>query len=284
MLFNAALLLQGGAMRCVFTAGVLDAFMDNDIEFSDVYGISAGSKDAQYYPGKQRGYAFLGDLASVNDPNVFDMANLLQGKPVIDNDYYIKEIRDKLYPLDTKALLESPVKLHVGCTNVKTGKIEYFEKDDPCFTKALCASCALPVLQPMVEIRNEFYLDGGCAEPVPLYTAKKAGFDKIVIVETREKGFRENPNEDAFGFFYGMKYNSYPEFLDLLKNNKKIYNEIYDEIDKLEEEGKVIVIRPSKAPNIDRLERDKDKLKDLYQDGYNEGKKALMKFMDYFKD
>ena len=284
MEFKAALCLQGGAMRCVFTAGVLDAFIDNNIEFCDVYGISAATKDMQYYPTKQRGYAYKGDVEAALDNNVFNLANVMLGKPVINDDYYIKEIRDKKFPLDNELLQASKCKLHVGCTNIETCEIEYFEKDDPQFLESMKASCALPVLQPVVDIRGKKYLDGGCSEPVPYKSAMKDGFDKIVVVLTREKGFREDENDSKFNLFYRMKYMNYPKFIELLDKQNKLFNESYDELDQLEKEGKIIVIRPSYKTDVDRLEKNIEKLQKLYQDGYNEGLKALNKFVNYFND
>ena len=284
MLFNAALCLQGGAMRSVFLCGVLDAFMDNNIDFSDVYGISAGSKEMQYYPGHQRGVAMSANLAIAKDPKVFDMANLLMGNPVMDSYYYLEEIRNKKFPLDESALKESPIRLHIGTTNIRNCEIEYFTKDDPNFIDAMIASCAIPVLQPATNINGNEYLDGGCVEPIPYRQALKDGFNKIVVVQTREKGYRDREIASKFGLFLHMKYRDNPNFVKLLENNDKLSNEFYDEIDKLEEEGKIIVIRPSYNVDVDRLERDIDKLNKLYQDGYNEGIKALNKFIDYFKD
>ncbi len=282
MKFNSALCLQGGAMRGVFTAGVLDAFIDNDIEFSDVYGISSGSKAMQYYPSKQRGYSYKSDVDASKEERMFNMANLIKGLPVIDMNYYIEEIRNKKYPLDMNSVLESFIKLHIGCTNIETGKCEFFLKDDPNFLDALVASCSLPVLQPIVDIRGKKYLDGGISEPIPYKEAMKDGFEKIVIVSTRGKGYRGTENH-TFDFAFSMKYSMYPNLINELHNLNKLENEYYEEIEKLEARGKIIVIRPSYEPDVERLERDTNKLNRLYQDGYNEGIKAINEFINYFK-
>ncbi len=269
-------------MRGVFTAGVLDAFIDNDIEFSDVYGISSGSKAMQYYPSKQRGYSYKSDIEASKCENMFDMANLIKGLPVIDMDYYINEIRDKKFPLDYQSVLDSFTKLHIGCTNINTGLIEYFEKDDPNFLKALVASCSLPVLQPIVNINDNEYLDGGLSETIPFRSALKDGFEKIVVVATRQDKYRALENH-TFDFAYSMKYATYPNLLNLLRNMNKQENEYYEEMEQLERDNKIIVIRPSYVVDVDRLERDQEKLNRLYQDGYNQGKNAILKFIDYFK-
>ncbi len=282
MKFEAALCLQGGAMRGVFTAGVLDAFIDNDIEFSDVYGISSGSKAMQYYPSKQRGYSYKSDIETTKCDNMFNMGNLIMGLPVIDMDYYINEIRNKKYPLDYKSVLESYTKLHIGCTNINTGNIEYFEASDQNFLDALVASCSLPVLQPIVNIRGNEYLDGGVSETIPFKTAFNAGFNKVVSVSTRHKGYRAQENH-SFDFAYSMKYAKYPKLLELLQNMHKQENEYYEEMERLESEEKMVVIRPSYEVDVDRLERDQNKLKRLYEDGYNQGLAAITKFIDYFK-
>ena len=282
MKFDAALCLEGGAMRGVFSDGVLDAFIDNDICFSSVYGVSSGAKAMQYYPTRQRGYAYKGDLESSQTESMFNLANIMLGKPVIDFSYYINEIRNKKYPLDYASLTQSETNLYIGATNIETGLIEWFKKDDQSFLEALCASCSLPVLQPEVNIRGKLYLDGGCAEPIPYVSAQKDGHKKIVVIATREYGYRGEENH-AYDFAFDMKYSRYPNFLNLVKNMTKIENEYFTRLEELEACGEILVIRPSVKPDCDRLERDKEKLERLYLDGYNEGKKAILKFIDYFK-
>jgi len=284
MLIKGALCLQGGAMRSVFTDGVIDCLIDNNIDIENVFGISAASKDMMYYPMHQKRAAFECNLMTVKDPNTFNMANALLGKPVIDSNYFIQNIRNKFFPYDMDKIKNSKMNLFIGATNIETGEIEYFTKDDSDIDKTIEASCSLPVIQPIIEIRDNKYLDGGIAENIPFNTAIKRGFDKIVVVSTRERGFVDTNNmANIQETFYQMKYSSYPKLFNRLMNLANNYNKELEQMDELEKSGRIFVLRPSKDFGVERLERDTNKLEALYNDGYNTCQKNLEALLNYLK-
>lgn len=284
MIFDYILCLQGGAMRSVFTCGVLDAFLDNNILFKTIYGVSASSKDMFYYASSQRGVGYKANLECAKDPNTFNMANALMGKPVIDSNYYFKEIRDKKYPYNIDKIIENDIDLYIGCTNVDTLEEVFFKAPSDNLDKKIEASCSLPVIQPMVEIDGTNYLDGGIVENVPLSDALKQN-KKIIVVTTRESGYvaSESSSDGLINGFISMKYQEYPQLRDKLLNRNSDYINEFKTIASLEKDGKIFVIRPSKATNVDRLERDESKLHALYMDGYNTCIKQIESMFNYLK-
>lgn len=284
MKFNEALCLQGGAMRSVFTDGVLDCLIDNNIDILNVFGISAASKDMVYYPLHQKLFAYKANVSAMSDPNVYNMSNVLLGKSVFDREYFVTNIRDKEFPYNISDIVNSDFNLYIGATNINTGKIEYFDKNFSPLDDAITASCSVPVLFPTVKINNNEYLDGGICENIPFQEAIRRGFKKIIVVTTREKGYRDKINkEDPKDFFFKMKYRNYPKLLSLLENLETNYNNEMDLLDKLEEEGKVFVIRPTSTNSFDRFEQNLEKLSNLYNDGYNTCQRNIEKLFNYLK-
>lgn len=284
MTFDSILCLQGGAMRSVFTDGVLDALLDNNIMFKTIYGVSASSKDMFYYASNQKGVAYKANLECAKDPNIFNMANALMGKPVIDSVYYFKEIRDKKYPYHIEKIKENGIDLYIGCTNIDTMEEVYFKANGPDLDKKIEASCSLPVIQPVINIDGANYLDGGIIENVPLSDALKQN-KKIIVVTTRERDYvpTQSSEEGLVNGFINMRYADRPLLRDKLLNRNSDYVKEFEQISSLEASYKLFVIRPSKPTNVDRLERDETKLKVLYQDGYNTCIKQLENLFNYLK-
>lgn len=284
MIFDSILCLQGGAMRSVFTDGVLDALLDNNIMFKTIYGVSASSKDMFYYASNQKGVAYKANLECAKDPNTFNMANALIGKPVIDSTYYFKEIRDKKYPYHIEEIKKNGIDLYIGCTNIDTMEEVFFKAPSPDLDKKIEASCSLPVIQPVINIDGANYLDGGIIENVPLSDALKQN-KKIIVVTTRETDYvpTVSSEEGLVNGFINMKYADRAPLRDKLLNRNRDYVKEFEHISSLETSAKLFVIRPSKPTNVDRLERDETKLKALYQDGYNTCIKQLENLFNYLK-
>ena len=284
MVFDCNLCLQGGAMRSVFTDGVLDCLIDNNILFKNIYGISASSKDMFYYAAMDKESAYKANILCATDPNTFNMSNALLGKPVINTKYYIEEIRNKKYPYNLDKINELGINLYIGCTNIDSISIEYFKAPCDNLDLKIEASCSLPVIQPIIEIDNKRYLDGGIVENIPLSEALKNN-KKIIVVTTREKGFKsiESQTSAIENQFIKMTYQDNQALVNKLLNRNNDYDMELKNLDELESKNQVFVIRPSVAPNISRLERDTNKLKELYQDGYNTMLKNLEKLFSYLK-
>ncbi len=283
-MINAALAMEGGSLRCMFTAGVVDVFMENDIYFSYVSGVSAGALSGANYVSKQIGRTADVNLTYVNDKRYVGLDPLLKHRMVFNFDFLLEEIGGKLKPFDYEAFNNSEQRFSCVATNVKTGEPEFFEKGKCSeILTAVRASASLPLLSKMQDLNGEKYLDGGFTMPIPFEKCMNE-CGKTVVITTREKGFRKLPITPAMKTAYEAAYHNYPKLVDALVNRPRVYNAQMRELDKLEEEGKVFVIRPQSPITISRVEKDTEKLKALYEDGRRVGTEMLQSMKEYLNN
>ena len=263
-----ALVLEGGSMLGAYTSGVLDTFMKYNINFNSVYAISAGAKNSQYFISKQPGLAIKVDLKFMHKSKAISLQNLLFKGAFINRKYYDEYIMKEFAPLDMKTFNENKCLYYVGATNCLTGEIEYFEKSTSDIRDSVAASCSMPAIQKMCYINNTPYLDGCIAEGIPYKTALKDN-DFAIIVLNRPIGFRAKPLSKSLIAIHKNKYKHYPQMLEQLLSSNDRYNQMLDEIEKLEKEGKVLVIRPTSNLKVKRMEISKNKLIHLYNLGFS---------------
>ncbi|WP_097005920.1 patatin-like phospholipase family protein [Lacrimispora amygdalina] len=277
---EGALVLEGGSLRGVFTAGVLDVFMEQDIEMSYVNGVSAGSMSGMSYVSKQIGRTIKVDLDYVNDKRFLSFRNMVKKRSIFNFDFLFGELSNTLVPFDYETFYQSKQIFEVVATRCKTGKPEYFEKSK-CkdFIDAVKASSSIPVLSGMITVGGRKYLDGGCSMPVAYQRAIDLGYEKIVLVLTREQGYRKPPVDKWTKRGYERYFAPLPRFLEALKEVPDRYNRMQEEIDRLEKEGRIYVIRPDHHVTVQRTEQDKRKLEALYQ----EGRRLALDHMDSLK-
>ncbi|MDK2968216.1 patatin family protein [Lacrimispora sp.] len=277
---EGALVLEGGSLRGVFTAGVLDVFMEQDIEMSYVNGVSAGSMSGMSYVSKQIGRTIKVDLDYVNDKRFLSFRNMVKKRSIFNFDFLFGELSNTLVPFDYETFYQSKQIFEVVATRCKTGKPEYFEKSK-CkdFIDAVKASSSIPVLSGMITVGGRKYLDGGCSMPVAYQRAIDLGYKKIVLVLTREQGYRKPPVDKWTKRGYERYFAPLPRFLEALKEVPDRYNRMQEEIDRLEKEGRIYVIRPDHHVTVQRTEQDKRKLEALYQ----EGRRLALDHMDSLK-
>lgn len=269
-------------MRSVFTDGVLDCLMDHDIYFSDIYGISAASKDMVYYALKKKNEAFKLNLLTARDENVINLGNIIFGQSAFNSEYFFNVLQKNNYPIDYNSLKDLDINLYFGTTNFNLGKIEYFTNKDSNIKDSILASCSIPVIQKPVIINNNEYIDGGVCENIPFQTAIKNGFNKIVCISTREKGYRKTKESASKeNMFINMKYGNDLNKLKLLTSVSDRYNEEFSKLDSLTDENKIFTIYLSKPCNVEHFEKDINKLEELYKDGYNQMEKNLEKLYKY---
>lgn len=269
---KGALVLEGGSLRGVFTAGVLDVLMEQELWFEYVNGVSAGSMCGYSYISRQPGRTREIDETFCTDRNFMGFRNLLRSGDVFNFDYLFGEISDTAFPADRAAFEASPQIFEAVATDCRTGRAAYFRKGEMStekFELACRASSSIPTLSRIVEIDGVPYLDGGCACPVAYQRAAELGYEKIVAILTRPLGYRKKPQVSrsttmAERRLYAKKY---PEFYALLQESNRRYNALYTELERLEREGKLFVLRPAGPVLVSRLERSADKLEDLYQQG-----------------
>lgn len=280
-MYKGGLVLEGGGMRGVYTAGVLDFFIDKDIFFENIYGVSAGICHACSYLSKQRNRAYRVMVDYLDDKRYASFYSLVTTGDYFGVKMIYDEIPNALYPYDKETFEKYKGNLYSVVTNMNTGKAEYIKLKD--MDKDLIyvrASSSLPLLSRIVKVGDKEYLDGGIADSIPIKRAMEGGNKKNVVVLTQPKEYRKSKNKLLP--VMKIKYKKYPNFVDAMANRHINYNNTLDMIEKEEKNGNVFVIRPSESLNITRLEKNKDKLESLYNLGFNDAKKAyddLMKFI-----
>lgn len=281
---SAILLLEGGSLRGLFTAGVLDTFMENDVYFPAVAGVSAGALNALNYVSHQPGRSASINLRYRHDGRYFGPKAALRGGSLFGLNFMLHDVKKEV-PYDEDTYAHGGMRMIAVATNAETGKPAYFEKGktDFDFNEAVRASASLPLASAPVMLDGQPYLDGGCACPIALNWALEQGFEKIVVVTTREKGFRKKqPGQrmiDLYDDFYGDK----PLFLATMLTQEMRYNALMDQLDELEESGRVFCVRPQEPITIGRFEGDAEKLLALYNRGHREGREVLAGMQTYLE-
>jgi len=279
---EGALVLEGGSLRGVFTAGVLDVLIEQEIELSYVNGVSAGSMSGMSYISKQSGRTIRVNLDYVRDKRFLSFRNMVKNRSIFNFDFLFGELSDTLVPFDYDTFNNSRQIFEVVATRCKTGKPEYFEKStSEDFISAVKASSSIPVLSSMISVNGKKYLDGGCSMPVAYQRAIDLGYEKVVVILTREKGYRKPLLDKWTKKGYERYFGPLPKLLKALQDVPERYNRMQEEIDQLEAEGRIFVIRPDKHVTVQRTEQDKRKLESLYEDGRRLAEANLDKLKRY---
>lgn len=271
---NKGLVLEGGAMRGVFTCGVLDWFMDNSIHFPYVIGVSAGACNGSSYISNQRGRAKFSNIDLLDKYHYIGIKHYIKKRNLLDFDLLFDDFPNHISPFDFDAYANVDKRFEIVVSNCTTGQAEYFEeyKDRDRILSILRASSSMPFFSPIVEVDGISMLDGGVCDPIPVERAIKEGFDKNVIVLTRNKGYRKKENNIKLPRWV---YRKHPLMREALDHRNAMYNAQLDLVDKLEAEGKAIVIRPEELMTIERIETDISKLEHFYKHGYDCAKQVL---------
>lgn len=261
-----ALILEGGAKRGIYTAGVLDVFLENDIFTDAVFGVSAGAIHGCSYVSKQNGRSLRYNMKYGNDPRFMSLGNWLKTGNVVDTDFCYHELPDKLDPFDHNAFEKSNIKFYAVCSNIETGKAEYILCPELKHgIDYLRASASLPFLSQPVEIDGKKLLDGGICDSIPLKTAQNIGFEKNIVILTRPDGYRKPKSISRF--LAKWTYRKFPKFAQAIAERSKMYNDELDFIKQQEAKSNTLVIRPSKTIKIKKMEKNLDIVKEMYELG-----------------
>lgn len=265
------LVLEGGANRTIFSAGVCDGLLDLNIVADHVVGVSAGIAYGASYISRQKGRSLEILRRFANDDRYMGtshMINPLNGS-YFNIDFIFQEIPNRLLPYDYDALANYHGTAEAVVSNLLTGKADYLPLDSSDMeNRAILASCALPLMFPVIEVEGVPYLDGGVADPIPVQRALDVGCDKVIVVATRERGY-EKKQEKAMTAA-ARKYKAYPQFVDTLKRRAEIYNRQREEIFRLEQQGDIFLYLPYNTEGFSRTERDLNKINALWQSGYDQ--------------
>lgn len=283
MISKSALVLEGGALRSVYAAGVLDVFLENKVKFEYVLGVSAGALNAGNYISGQIGRSARVNIDYVNDKRYIGIWHLLKEGSIFNFDFLFGEPTKEWMPYDEKAFMDSKQKYIIGATNCITGEQEFFERHTyKELVEVLTASSTLPVLSGLAYINGVPYIDGGVSGAIPFKKAQKDGYEKIVIVLTRPKGYHSKRNI-MLNQFFKVYYRKYPNLVKKLCTMPDRYNALLKQINRLEKKGKVFVIQPNTTLKVKRVERNQDKLRLLYLEGKEDARMLLPKMLEYLE-
>lgn len=274
------LILEGGGMRGIYTAGVLDFFIDKNIEVDLVVGVSAGGCHAASYLSKQYKRAFHSNVDYLNDKDYISFKNLIKNGSIFGMELMFDKIPNELYPYDHEAFYNSKSKFTVVATNCETGEAEYFQlKDMKKDIMYLQASCSIPMFANIVEVGGYKLVDGGVSDSIPIEYALKQGCNKNIVILTRDKTYRKN--KVKFLSLIKRKYKKYPKLVKSIANRHINYNKSLDLIKSLEDKKDIFVIRPKAPVKVSQIEKNVSKLTDLYNEGYNDAKNSYEKIIEF---
>ena len=281
---DGCLVLEGGAFRGVYTNGVLDAFMQHDINLRCTIGVSAGSLNAMNYLSGQIGRSARINLRYRHDSRYVGAKAVKNNQGLIGFDFMFS--RMPFVPrMDWKRFRNSDRELYAVVTNLQTGKPEYFSKTmGENFYKVVSASSSMPYISKPVMLDGIPYLDGGCSCKVPYEWALAHEFKKIVVVRTRPRNYRKKLHSNKKLQPAELIYRQYPNFVASLLTSDENYNRQCQELENLEQKGKIFVIAPSQEVTVTRLEKDMEKLGELYYLGYYDAKAQIENLKAYLQE
>lgn len=282
-MYQAGLILEGGGLKGIYTAGVLEYFMEKDIYFSSCYGVSAGACNMCSYLSGQRGRMYRVSVGYMDQKKYCSPYSLLTTGNLFNEDTCYNLIPNYLDPFDYEAFDRYEGKAYAVATNIRTGKAEYLPlRDMHEDIKAVQASSSLPLASRNVRIGDNLYLDGGLSDSVPIRKSVRDGNRKNVIIMTKEEGYVRKPAGPELALIKA-RYLRYPKVYELMRERHLTYNNTLHYIEEQKEKGNVFVIRPKKASGVGRIEKDKEKLDALYEEGWKDAENCYLELLEYLE-
>ena len=282
--FKSALVMEGGAMRGMFTCGVLDVFMENGINFDACAGVSAGATFSCNFKSGQAGRALRYNKKYSKDPKYCSIRSLIKTGDLYGADFCYREIPDHLDIFDKKAFRENPMPFYVAATDVYTGKPVYHNctKGDERDVLWMRASASMPVLARIVEVDGFRLLDGGISDPVPYKYMEDLGYNRNVIILTQPDNYKKRRSRAMP--VIKLVLNKYPAIVSAMNVRHELYEKQLSEIRKREKSGESIVIRPQKSLGISRTEKNPKELERVYREGRKEAKRRLSEIREFLSE
>ena len=267
------LVLEGGAMRAIYTAGVLDVFMEQNIWPDGLIGVSAGAIHGSVYLGNQPGRTIRYYKKYSRHKNFMSFYSLLTTGDLVGEQFCYHDLPDFLDPFDYDTFAQSKTAYYVTCTDLDSGKAVYRRCTDlHQEMEYMRASASMPYISKIVEIEGQKLLDGGVADSIPLKAFQRMGYDKNIVVLTQCEGYRKKPQKPWLAKLF---YRKYPRFIDTLLHRHTAYNQSVRDVEDAAAKGEVFLIRPSQDLKIDRMERDPARLEAQYNLGRADALAAL---------
>lgn len=280
---KTGIVFEGGASRTLFTCGVMDSLMENNIHTDYIIGVSAGIAYGVDYASNQPGRSLTVATRYMHDKRYMGMRHMLnpRNRGYYNLDFVFEEIPNSLVPFDYESFKKYKGEVVAAVTNLETGKPEYFSvpRDDRAF-RLLRASCALPIMFQPEKIDGKLYMDGGISDSIPFRRALHDGCDKIIVVLTREKSYCKT-SEAGIGISRFL-YRKYPEFSKALEKRAEQYNNSRRELFRLEKEGKAFVLTPDNTSGFKRTENSPEKLTEMYNTGHEKADENIQAIKEFF--
>lgn len=274
------LVLEGGGMRGLYTAGILDAMLDKNFQVNGIIGVSAGALFGVSYVSKQRGRSLRYNQKYASDPRYMSFKSLITTGNFVNKDFAYYELPLKLDIFDEESFSKSKTDFYATVTNVETGKPEYLKIINATIQiEELRASSSLPFCSKIVKINDKLYLDGGISDAIPVNKCFEMGYDKVIVITTRPLNYRKTKSNQLLPKIF---YHRYPNFVKAINTRYQRYNDTLDQLQELEKQNKIFVIRPSKLIKIKRLEKNPDKMQEIYNLGlqdFQDNYQALQKYL-----
>ncbi len=282
---KATLVLEGGATRGVFTSGVLDCLMEKDLYLSHVIGVSAGACNAVDYVSRQPGRTR--DCMIPTDKSgsyYYGVRKFVKEKSLMNMDLIFDRYPNELIPFDYDTYFQSEIECELVTTSCLTGQAEYMteRKERQRLMKICRASSSMTLICPIVIVVERPYLDGGLADSIPVERALELGNEKIVVILTRNAGYRKKPVSKGMAQMYRRAYRSYPNLVKAILRRSFYYNRTMNRLEELEREGRIFVLRPEVKP-VSRLERNREQLMGFYEHGCRLMEQNYEKLMEYLE-
>ena len=278
------LVLEGGSMRGMFSAGVLDVMMDENIHVDGIIGVSAGALFGPNYFSKQKGRALRYNLRFCKDLRNMSFLSFLLTGNIVNKKFAYYDITTKYDIFDNETYMKNNTGYYATVTNIETAEAEYLELNDVLKDmEVLRATAAIPILCKIVEINGKKYLDGGVADSIPVLKCKEMGYDKIIVILTRNIEYRKKPLNEKLLKLMQVIYKKYPKFIKIMENRYQRYNETVELIQEMEKNKEIFVIRPDQPLNLKTIVRDRKKIQEVYDLGSRVGKERIEELKEYLK-
>jgi len=282
---KVGLVLEGGGLRGLYTAGVLDTFLENKIKVDCIIGVSAGALFGVNYYSNQKGRALTYNKKYAKDIRYMSIPSLIFTGNYINKNFAFYKMSKDLVPFDNLTYKKNCKNFFAVVTNVKTGQAEYMAVDDPLDQmEILRATSAIPLLSKMVKIGDNKYLDGGASDSIPIKAMEKLDYDKIIVVETQPYSFIKEPLSKKEERLVRFKYRNYPELIKTIINRHEEYNKTKAYVKELENKGEIFVIRPSYSVKTSIKNKNPERYQEVYDLGVTDTKALLNDLKKYLKE
>lgn len=278
------LIMEGGAMRGMFTAGVIDVMMERGIVLDGAIGVSAGAAFGCNYKSGQIGRVIRYNTRFAADKRYGGFRVLLKTGDYYSKEFCYEEVPNKYDPFDYEAFQKNPMEFYVVCTDVDTGKAEYhkYEGRHDHGLEWIRASASMPLVSRMVEIDGRKFLDGAMADSIPVKFFESIGYDRNIVILTQPLGFQKK--KDSLLPLMKLRYRKYPELVRAIVTRDQQYNESLEYIRRREAAGKLLVIRPPQKLPIERTEKDPEVLRQVYEIGRQVAQAHMKEIRQFFRE